>query len=192
MVLCLTRGRALCARQVYGDSDAKYVGGNDSDETMSTIKVSVSEAREIAAENNRHAARRREDYKIYNGASMHPTVRSLYRHTHSNCASGNAQEQSDASVLFRTDDMGEHTQNGTEDVEYLKNWAAPELTLDDEQCTDEDDDIAHLKEQQEIVDWISRMWYEFEGKFIDCMESIDTTYALERWKMILHQKNHIE
>ena len=67
---------------------------------------------------------------------------------------------------------------------------ARESTLTREANADSDyenDDILHVKEQQEMVHQISMLWYEMEGQHIETLEQIDLDYVNARWKLFLHE-----
>ena len=51
----------------------------------------------------------------------------------------------------------------------------------------ENDEILHLREQQEIVHQISVLWYEMEGRHLKLLENIDLDYVNERWKSFLEE-----
>jgi hypothetical protein len=60
--------------------------------------------------------------------------------------------------------------------------------VQDSTWTDYDnDEILHLREQQEIVHQISVLWYEMEGRDLKLLEEIDLEYVNQRWKSFLEE-----
>jgi hypothetical protein len=51
----------------------------------------------------------------------------------------------------------------------------------------ENDEILHLREQQEVVDQISVLWYDMEGRHLKWLENIDLEYVNTRWKSFLEE-----